>query len=62
MAGIILIALILGLAGLVFLSIYMNSKPFVLGQPRLIPWIPLGMFAAAADIMLLAYTISYFSK
>ncbi len=62
MTGIILIALVIGLAGFVALSLYMNSRPMNFGETRLVPWIPLGLFAAAADFVLLAYAISYFGN
>ncbi len=57
-----IISLLIGLAALTAFSLYRHNQPIEFGKPRIIPWVPIGMFAAACDLMVIAYAFSYFSN
>jgi hypothetical protein len=62
MNAITIISLIVGLAALTAFSLYRHNQPIEFGKPRIIPWVPIGMFAAASDLIVIAYALSYFSN
>jgi hypothetical protein len=60
MTDVIIIVLVVGLAALAGFSIYMNGRPVDLSRPPMVPWLAVGMFSAACEIMAVAYAMAYF--